>query len=195
MSAQLAILLVHICCFTVSLFTVFTARALVYFPWFADHRDYSLSALAPLSVSVVQADKTARSSALQFYGTILFCILFFGGFFVKSYLEDAIFQRDTRRLLAYYKRSVPGSMHDGDEHSARYLVYKYRNKKAKLWARLEKKYGYPMPEDWDAFVKEVEEEPKAAKAGTAKKVEEDVSDLDKEEKEQSEQGETKEDEF
>lgn len=37
-------------------------------------------------------------------------------------------------------------------------MYKYQNKKDKLWARLEKKYGYPIPHDWDLFVKEVQDE-------------------------------------
>ena len=114
-------------------------------------------------VSIVQALKNSRLSTLQWYATLLFCILFFGGFLVKSYWEDAVFQRDTKRVLAYYRRAVPGSMHDGDEHGARYLVYKYRNKKAKLWTRLEKKYDYPIPEDWDAFVAEVEAEKRHAK--------------------------------
>lgn len=69
---------------------------------------------------------------------------FFGGFLFKSWWEDRVFQRDTRRLLAYYKHVIPGSMSDGDLHNARYLVYKYRNKKEKLWKNLEKKYGEPV---------------------------------------------------
>ena len=63
---------------------------------------------------------------------------------MKSYWEEAVFERDTRRLLAYYKHVVPGSMQDGDEHNARYLVWKYRGKKEKLWRSLEKKYGSPV---------------------------------------------------
>jgi hypothetical protein len=109
-------------------------------------------------VSVVQAEKSARSSLMQYYGGWIFFIMFFGGFLVKSYWEDYVFQRDTKRVLAYYKRAIPNSFNDGDENNARYLVYKYQNKKDKLWARLEKKYGYPIPHDWDLFVNEVQEE-------------------------------------
>ena len=71
-------------------------------------------------------------------------IAFFGGFLVKSYWEERVFERDTQRLLAYYKHVVPGSFQDGDEHNARYLVWKYRGKKQKLWRMLEKKYGKPV---------------------------------------------------
>ena len=63
---------------------------------------------------------------------------------VKSYMEEKIFERDTKRLLAYYKHAVPGSIMDGDEHNAQYLVWKYRGKKDKLWKRLESKYGIPV---------------------------------------------------
>ena len=58
-----------------------------------------------------------------------------------------VFERDTRRLLAFYKNVVPGSLSDGDLHNARYLVYKYRGKKEKLWKNLEKKYGAPVLEE------------------------------------------------
>jgi hypothetical protein len=64
--------------------------------------------------SVVQATKSARMSAIQWYLGIAFAILFFGGFLVKSYWDEYVFERDTRRLLAYYKNVVPGSMSDGD---------------------------------------------------------------------------------
>mmetsp|Transcript_2748 Transcript_2748/g.4162 ORF Transcript_2748/g.4162 Transcript_2748/m.4162 type:complete len:820 (+) Transcript_2748:73-2532(+) len=139
-----------------------------------------VSSLASDGVSVVQADKSARFSLLQYYGGWIFFILFFGGFLLKSYLEDFIFQRDTKRVLAYYKRAVPNSMHDGDENGARYLVYKYRHKKDKLWLRLQKKYGYPIPEDWTLFVKEVLEETtdNPISEGAPK---EDASDLDMDE--------------
>jgi hypothetical protein len=53
-------------------------------------------------------------SAIQWYLGIAFAILFFGGFLAKSYWEEYVFERDTRRLLAYYKHVVPGSMSDGD---------------------------------------------------------------------------------
>jgi hypothetical protein len=71
-------------------------------------------------------------------------VAFFGGFLVKSWWEERVFDRDTRRLLAYYKHILPGSIQDGDEHNARYLVWKYRGKKDKLWRILEKKYGEPV---------------------------------------------------
>ena len=75
-----------------------------------------------------------------------------------------MFERDTKRLLAYYKHVVPGSLSDGDVHNARYLVYKYRNKKDKLWKSLEKKYGEPVlqehewPDAGEEAVQDVEEE-------------------------------------
>jgi hypothetical protein len=52
-------------------------------------------------------------------------------------------------LLAYYKQVVPNSFADGDLQNARYLVWKYRGKKAALWKRLEKKYGVPVREEWE----------------------------------------------
>eukprot|EP00536_Pseudo-nitzschia_multiseries_P013902 jgi/Psemu1/261814/estExt_Genewise1Plus.C_6290039 len=94
--------------------------------------------------SVVQATKSARWSAIQWYLGVAFAILFFGGFLVKSYWEDRVLERDTRRLLAYYKHVLPGSMLDGDVQNARYVAYKYRNKKHKLWKGLEKKYDIPV---------------------------------------------------
>lgn len=66
---------------------------------------------------------------------------------MKSYWEEHVFQRDTKRLLAYYKHVIPGSMSDGDQQNARYLVWKYRYKKQKLWKNLEKKYGEPVLEE------------------------------------------------
>jgi hypothetical protein len=94
--------------------------------------------------SVVQANTSARNSTIRYYLGIFLAIAFFGGFLVKSWWEDRVFERDTKRLLAYYKHVIPGSLSDGDLHNARYLVYKYRNKKEKLWKNLEKKYGYPV---------------------------------------------------
>jgi len=63
---------------------------------------------------------------------------------VRSYYEEYAFKRDVRRVLAYYKNVIPGSLSDGDENNARYLVWKYRNKKDTLWRVLEKKYGEPV---------------------------------------------------
>jgi hypothetical protein len=50
-------------------------------------------------------------------------------------------------LLTYYKNVIPGTLSDGDLYNARYLVYKYRSKKEKLWKNLEKKYGHPVLEE------------------------------------------------
>jgi hypothetical protein len=94
--------------------------------------------------SVVVATKSARNSAIRYYLGIAFAILFVGGFLFKSYWDDYVLNRDTKRLLAYYKRVVPGSYQDGDLHNSRYTCYKYRNKKAKLWKNLERKYGEPV---------------------------------------------------
>ena len=97
--------------------------------------------------SVVQANTSARNSTIRYYLGIILAVAFFGGFLVKSWWEDRVWERDTRRLLAYYKNVIPGSMSDGDIHNARYLVYKYRNKKEKLWKNLEKKYGAAVLEE------------------------------------------------
>ena len=40
-------------------------------------------------------------------------------------------------------------MADGDLNNARYLVWKYRGKKEKLWRSLEKKYGEPVLNEWE----------------------------------------------
>ena len=100
--------------------------------------------------SVVQATKSARWSAIQWYLGVGFAILFFGGFFVKSWWEERVFERDTRRLLAYYKHVLPGSMLDGDIQNARYVIYKYGKKKNRLWKGLEKKYDAPvlLEDEW-----------------------------------------------
>jgi hypothetical protein len=94
--------------------------------------------------SVVVATKEARNSKIRWYLFILFLILFCGGFLFKSWYDDYVLERDTKRLLAYYRHVLPGSIHDGDVHNARYTCYKFRNKKKKLWRNLEKKYGEPV---------------------------------------------------
>lgn len=101
----------------------------------------------------MQAQKTARNSKLRYYIGVLFAVLFFGGFLVRSYWEEHVFKRDTARLLAFYSHVVPGSMNDGDVDSARYVVWKYRSKKEKLWKTLEKKYGQAVrqTDDWDDY--------------------------------------------
>mmetsp|Transcript_31009 Transcript_31009/g.92957 ORF Transcript_31009/g.92957 Transcript_31009/m.92957 type:complete len:866 (-) Transcript_31009:1961-4558(-) len=99
--------------------------------------------------TIVQATKSARNSALRYYLGIIGAILFFGGFLVKSYVEEKVFERDTRRVLAYYKRAATNSLHDGDLQGARYLVWKYKGKKAKLWRRLEAKYDMPVKHEWE----------------------------------------------
>ena len=67
-------------------------------------------------------------------------------------------------------------MSDGDLHNARYLVWKYRGKKEKLWRNLEKKYGEPVLHEWEWPEPEEEAEQPAA--------EEEPEDLDEENKEQ-----------
>jgi len=103
--------------------------------------------------SVVQATKSARNSTIMYYLGTAFAILFFGGFMVKSYWDEHIFERDTRRLLAYYKHAIPGSMLDGNVQNARYVVYKYRKKKATLWRGLEKKYDTKvlLEHEWEDY--------------------------------------------
>ncbi len=73
---------------------------------------------------------------------------------MKSYWEERVFERDTRRLLAYYKHVLPGSLLDGDENNARYVVYKYRHKKEKLWRGLERKYDIPVlqEDEWEEYM-------------------------------------------
>ena len=92
-------------------------------------------------------------SKIQWYLGVGFAILFFGGFFVKSWWEQRVFDRDTRRLLAYYKHVLPGSMLDGDVQNARYVIYKFTNKKNKLWKGLEKKYQIPvlLEDEWEDY--------------------------------------------
>jgi hypothetical protein len=80
---------------------------------------------------------------------VIGAIVFFGGFMIKSYWEEHVFERDTRRLFAYYKHLAPGTLAAGDKHNSRYLVWKYRGKKAKLWRSLEKKYGEPVLHEWE----------------------------------------------
>jgi hypothetical protein len=99
--------------------------------------------------TIVQATKSARNSKLLRWGTIIGSVLFIGGFLVKSYVEERIFDRDTQRVLAYYKHAAPNSFHDGDERQARYLVWKYKGKKDALWRRLEAKYAVPVKHAWE----------------------------------------------
>ena len=124
-------------------------------------------------VSVVQATKSARNSKVRWYLGVFFCIAFFGGFLGKSYWEESVFERDTRRLLAFYRHVLPGSIQDGDLHNARYLVWKCRGKKAKLWRSLEKKYGSPvlLEQEWQDEVSQQtnEEEHEDLDEGTEEK--------------------------
>jgi hypothetical protein len=129
--------------------------------------EISLSATGMLSTmlvgereSVVQATKTARWNYIQNAIAIGLAVLFFGGFFVKSWYEEYTMNRDTRRLLAYYRNVLPGTINDGDERTARWLVYKYSGKRDKLWESLEKKYDIPVPleHEWPE-AEEGEEEP------------------------------------
>jgi len=110
-----------------------------------------INAIYFLRQSVVQATKTAYRSAMRYYIGIGLAILIFGGLGVRSYYEEYAFNRDVKRVLAFYRHVVPGSIADGDQNNARYLVWKYRSKKDRLWNMLEKKYGEPVlyPQDYE----------------------------------------------
>ncbi|CAB9509010.1 expressed unknown protein [Seminavis robusta] len=137
--------------------------------------------------SVVQATVSARNSTLRYWIGIILAVAFFGGFLVKSYWEERVFERDTKRLLAYYKHVLPGSIQDGDQHNSRYLVWKYRGKKDKLWRMLEKKYGEPVlhADEWP----DADETPAADEE---EEVEENLDDEQEEEEESSTGSEQKE---
>lgn len=110
--------------------------------------------------TILQATVFARNSKVRYYLGLIFAVVFFGGFLFKSWNDQRVFDRDTERILAYYKNVVPGSFQDGDQHNARYLVYKYKNKKDKLWKRLETKYGEPVlhAHEWPEPEETTEEE-------------------------------------
>lgn len=148
---------------------------------FVIHCSHSPRSVLTFSESVAQATVSARNSKLRYYIGILLAILFFGGFMVKSYVEERVFERDTKRLLTYYKHVVPNSIMDGDEHNARYLVWKYRGKKDRLWKRLENKYGEPVLQthEYEALEDSKEEE-------------EDVENLDETAEEGSEEAKSEE---
>lgn len=134
------------------------------------------------SESVVVATKSARNSAIRYYLGIAFAILFVGYFLFKSYWDDYLLNRDTKRLLAYYKHAMPGSYQDGDFHNARYTCYKYRNNKAKLWKNLEKKYGFPVlaTREYDELFAEAA----AGETTPSTEADDETVDLDKEETQQ-----------
>jgi len=85
---------------------------------------------------------------IRYWIGILLAVLFFGGFLARSSWEEWSFNRDTEKLLAYYKHVVPGSISDGDRRNAMHIVWRYRHKKKALWNKLEKKYGEPVREAW-----------------------------------------------
>lgn len=85
-----------------------------------------------------------------------------------------MFERDTRRLLAFYRHVIPGSLSDGDLHNARYVVWKYRNKKEKLWKSLEKKYGEPVLHEYEW----PEVEPEETEPEAEENLDEDEGDAD-----------------
>lgn len=126
------------------------------------------------SESVVHANTSARNSTIRWYVGVALAILFFGGFLVKSWWEERVFERDTRRLLAFYKHVIPGSLSDGDLHNARYVVWKYRNKKEKLWKSLEKKYGEPVLHEYEW----PEVEPEETEPEAEENLDEDEGDAD-----------------
>ncbi|KAL3800573.1 hypothetical protein ACHAWO_009817 [Cyclotella atomus] len=127
--------------------------------------------------TIVQANKSALNSKLLRWAGIMGSIAFIGGFLIKSYVEEKIFERDTQRVMAFYKHAAPNSFHDGDERQARYLVWKYKGKKDALWRRLEAKYGQPVRHAWE-WDDEEEEEKKEDK-------QEEADDLDVEGEDQN----------
>jgi len=131
------------------------------------------TALTTNGETIVQATKSARNSKLLKYAGIFGSLLFVGGFLVKSFVEERVFERDTQRVLAYYKHVAPNSFHDGDERHARYMVWKYKGKKDALWRRLEAKYGFPVKHAWEWD--DDEEGEREAKGGEE---EEETEDLD-----------------
>ena len=104
-----------------------------------------------ISETIQQALKSARTSSFWYWFRIIAAMIFFGGFFVKSFVDDRIRKRDVKKILAYYKHAAPGTIHDGDEHHAHYLAWKYQGKKDKLWKRLESRYSIRVREvdEWD----------------------------------------------
>jgi TPR repeat protein len=56
-----------------------------------------------------------------------------GFFAIKSYVDEHIVDRDTERALNYYRQAAKNSMHDCDVLGVRYLVWKHKEKKDKLW--------------------------------------------------------------
>ena len=124
--------------------------------------------------SIEQALKSANSSTFWKYFRIILAIGFFGGFLVKSFVEDRIRERDVKRILAFYHHAAPNTISDGDRHNAYYLCWKYKGKKDKLWKRLESKYDMPV-----LSLKEYEElEAEEAAVAAALEKEEEEMDLD-----------------
>ena len=54
-----------------------------------------------------------------------------------------------QRVLAFYKHAAPGTISDGDDRNARWLVYKYKGRKDKLWRRLSAKYDMEVKQVWE----------------------------------------------
>lgn len=110
--------------------------------------------------TIDQAVKAARSSTFWYYFRIIAAILFFGGFMLKSYVDERMRENCAARVLAFYKRAAPNSINDGDMHHAHYTCYKYRGKTEKLYKKLERKYGIPVKEvhEWEDEEEKEQEE-------------------------------------
>jgi len=98
--------------------------------------------------SVVHAVKEAEKNKFWYYASIIGAILFFGGFMLKSWYGEVTFEKNTKKLLAYYNHVLPESLAADDKRQAQYLVWKYSNNIDLLWRRLEAKYGVPVPDSW-----------------------------------------------
>lgn len=137
----------------------------------------------PFRQSILQAVKTARNTSIWWYVRVFSAIVFFGGFFLKSLIDDRIRKHDVKRILAFYKQAAPGTMNDGDNHNAQYLCWKYKGTKDKLWRRLETKYGEPVKElhEYEAMADEEEdgEEKKEEEKSNDETNEDEEEDLDK----------------
>mmetsp|Transcript_10111 Transcript_10111/g.12811 ORF Transcript_10111/g.12811 Transcript_10111/m.12811 type:complete len:833 (+) Transcript_10111:143-2641(+) len=125
--------------------------------------------------SVEQALKSAKSSALWYWVRLIGFVGFVGGFLIKSYVDDVIRKNCVQRVLGFYRHNAANTINDGDEYNANYVCYKYKGKKAKLWKRLETKYGAPV------LTLQEYEELDAKIAEEKAKEEEEKVDLDEEE--------------
>ncbi|KAK1744072.1 hypothetical protein QTG54_005669 [Skeletonema marinoi] len=97
----------------------------------------------------MRRESSTRTPKLLRWGTIIGSVLFHRWLPCQVLRRRENIDRDTQRVLAYYKHAAANSFHDGDERQARYIVWKYKGKKDALWRRLEAKYGVPVKHAWE----------------------------------------------